>query len=177
MRPDKSILSEPADDIENSKAVRKRVPRSRTQKLARAGKPNLRVAYGMPCWTIVSCLTIAISRVSNWGFLKWQPSNCSSLHALATGDSRWRTLLDTWTGLKTLPANISRKPLRSGVCRFPKSGPEQLLACVVRSTGKWNLKPGTRILSRQTEPRDYTGDIVSSSVGRPDVSRSLGSTD
>ena len=40
MRPDKSILSEPADDIENSEAVRKRVIESRTRQLARAGKPN-----------------------------------------------------------------------------------------------------------------------------------------
>jgi len=40
MRPDKSILSEPADDIETSKAVRKRVIKSRDRQLARAGKPN-----------------------------------------------------------------------------------------------------------------------------------------
>ncbi|GMR14701.1 MAG: YifB family Mg chelatase-like AAA ATPase [Gammaproteobacteria bacterium] len=40
MRPDKSILSEPADDIENSAAVRQRVIRSRARQLARAGKPN-----------------------------------------------------------------------------------------------------------------------------------------
>ena len=40
MRPDKSILSEPTDDIENSKAVRKRVIESRARQLARAGKPN-----------------------------------------------------------------------------------------------------------------------------------------
>ena len=40
MRPDKSILSEPADDIENSAAVRQRVIRSRDRQLARAGKPN-----------------------------------------------------------------------------------------------------------------------------------------
>ena len=40
MRPDKSILSEPADDIENSEAVRKRVIESRNRQLARAGKPN-----------------------------------------------------------------------------------------------------------------------------------------
>jgi magnesium chelatase family protein len=40
MRPDKSILSEPADDIENSEAVRQRVIASRARQLARAGKPN-----------------------------------------------------------------------------------------------------------------------------------------
>jgi magnesium chelatase family protein len=40
LRPDKSILSEPADDIENSAAVRQRVIRSRDRQLARAGKPN-----------------------------------------------------------------------------------------------------------------------------------------
>jgi len=40
MRPGKSILSEPADDIEKSEVVRKRVIESRTRQLARAGKPN-----------------------------------------------------------------------------------------------------------------------------------------
>jgi len=40
MRPDKSILSEPADNIENSAAVRARVIKSRALQLERAGKPN-----------------------------------------------------------------------------------------------------------------------------------------
>ncbi len=40
VRPDKSILSEPADNIENSEAVRKRVIKSRARQIARAGKPN-----------------------------------------------------------------------------------------------------------------------------------------
>jgi len=40
MRPGKSILSEPTDDIEKSEAVRKRVIESRARQLARAGKPN-----------------------------------------------------------------------------------------------------------------------------------------
>ncbi len=40
MRPDKSILSEPANNIESSAAVRKRVIKARTLQLARAGKPN-----------------------------------------------------------------------------------------------------------------------------------------
>jgi len=39
-RPDKSILSEPADNIENSGAVRERVIKSRALQLERAGKPN-----------------------------------------------------------------------------------------------------------------------------------------
>ena len=40
MRPDKSILSEPADNIEKSGAVRERVIKSRELQLERAGKPN-----------------------------------------------------------------------------------------------------------------------------------------
>lgn len=40
MRPDKSILSEPADNIENSETVRARVIKSRNLQLDRAGKPN-----------------------------------------------------------------------------------------------------------------------------------------
>lgn len=39
-RPDKSILSEATDAIENSATVRKRVIKSRALQLARAGKPN-----------------------------------------------------------------------------------------------------------------------------------------
>jgi len=38
--PDKSILSEPADNIENSEAVREWVIKSRILQLERSGKPN-----------------------------------------------------------------------------------------------------------------------------------------
>ena len=40
MRPDKSILSEPTENIEHSAAVRDRVIKSRALQIERAGKPN-----------------------------------------------------------------------------------------------------------------------------------------